>query len=104
MTFPNNRGVNFDLLEDGEVVLRVRYLTPREPIDCVQCGKPTLDTFGVPYYCGVVREGCSEGGYAIACLVCYQKWQRWNDLLELLRPLPPSTWRPVHGGYPGVRS
>lgn len=98
----NNRGENFDVLEDGEVVLSVRYLWPHEPADCCMCGRPTLSARAVPYYCGPVREGASEGGYSTACDRCADKWERWNDTRELLKPFPAATWRPFHGGYPAV--
>lgn len=94
----NNRGVNYDVIDraTGEAVLRVRYLTPQEPIDCCICGKPTFSTLAVPYYCGAVREGCSEGGYAVACQPCHDRWERWNDngMARL--------YKPAHGGYPAV--
>lgn len=96
----NNHGRDYDVIENGEAVLRVRYLNRLEPVDCCMCGKPTFSTLAVPYYCGPVRDGCSEGGHAFACEPCYGKWERWNDTLDLLRPFPASTWRPSHGGYP----
>jgi hypothetical protein len=50
----------------------------------------------VPYYGGAVREGCSEGGYNVACETCYARWERWNDAgTAALR-------KPAHGGYPTV--
>lgn len=74
----NNRGEDFDLIEDGEVVLRVRYLTKPEPRDCCMCDKPTLSTLSVPYYCGPVRDGQSEGGHAVACEACHRQWLEWS--------------------------
>lgn len=62
--------------------LSVRHLWPEEPCDCCICGRPTLDHFAVPYYCGAVRSGKSEGGYAPACQRCYDRWARWDDAME----------------------
>lgn len=80
----NNRGRNYDVIDTatGEAVLLVRYLTPTEPSDCCMCGRSTFDHFAVPYYCGPVRTGKSEGGYAPACQRCYDRWARWDDALE----------------------
>lgn len=78
----NNRGRDYDVLEGGEVVVSVRYLTPTEPSDCCMCGRSTFDHFAVPYYCGPVRSGKSEGGYAPACRRCYDRWARWDDAME----------------------
>jgi hypothetical protein len=74
---------NYDLVDaaDGRVVASVRYLWPEEPVDCCICGKPTFDHFGVPYYCGPVRSGKSEGGYRAACERCYGRWSAWDDAL-----------------------
>lgn len=92
----NNRGRNFDLIEDGRTVLSVRYLNHDEPVQCCICERPTFSTFCVPFYCGAVREGCSEGGYNTACERCYARWERWNDAgMARLR-------KPAHGGYPAV--
>lgn len=78
----NNRGRDYNVYEGGERVLSVRYLTPTEPSDCCMCGRSTFDHFAVPYYCGPVRSGKSEGGYAPACQRCYDRWARWDDALE----------------------
>lgn len=96
----NSRGRDFDVLEQGDVVLSVRYLNQEDPVECCICGQKTFSHFCVPYYCGAVREGRSEGGYAVACDRCYARWERWSDVLDLLRPFPASKWRPSHGGYP----
>ena len=74
---------NFDVVDatDGHVLASVRHLWPEEPSDCCICGKPTLDHFAVPYYCGPVRSGQSEGGYAPACQPCYARWEKWDDAL-----------------------
>lgn len=78
----NNRGRDYDVYDGGERVLSVRYLTPTEPSDCCMCGRSTFDHFAVPYYCGPVRSGKSEGGYAPACQRCYDRWARWDDAME----------------------
>jgi len=63
----------------GERVLTVINLTPPEPVDCCICGKDTTDHYAVPYYCGPVREGKSEGGYKAACARCYARWEAWDS-------------------------
>lgn len=68
--------------EAGETVVTVYNLTPPEPCDCCICGRATLDRFAVPYYCGPVRSGKSEGGYAPACQRCYTRWAAWDDAME----------------------
>lgn len=92
----NSRGPDYDVIDasDGAVLARVRYLWPAEPVDCCICSRPTFSTLSVPYYCGAVREGCSEGGYAVACEPCYARWERWNDA-GMAR-----FYKPAHGGYP----
>ncbi len=52
-----------------------------EPIDCAMCLKPTWDHFAVPWYCGPVREGESDGGYKATCKPCHDRWAAWNDSL-----------------------
>jgi hypothetical protein len=90
----NNRGRGYDVFEGGERVLSVRYLNQEEPVTCCICERPTFSTLAVPYYCGAVREGCSEGGYSHACERCYARWERWNDA-GMAR-----FCKPAHGGYP----
>jgi hypothetical protein len=53
-----------------------------EPIDCAMCGKPTFDHFAVPWYCGPVATGESEGGYRSTCRCCHDRWARWDDSLR----------------------
>lgn len=65
-------------------------------VDCCICGRPTFSKLCVPYYCGAVREGCSDGVYNHACERCYGLWERWNDA-GMSR-----FYKPVHGGYPGT--
>lgn len=87
---------DYDVIEGGHIVVSVRYLNDEEPVDCCICERKTFSKLAVPYYCGAVREGCSEGGYAVACERCYPRWERWNDA-GLAR-----FYKPAHGGYPGV--
>lgn len=74
-------GHDYDLVDrdTGDVVVRVRHMFPPDPADCCMCGKPTFDHWAVPYYCGPVLEGESEGGYRAACEPCYKRWEKWND-------------------------
>lgn len=52
-----------------------------DPIECAMCPNLGQWIFAVPYYCGVVREGCSEGGYKSVCKPCHDRWAAWNDSL-----------------------
>jgi hypothetical protein len=62
----------------------VILLWPMPPADCCMCGKPCEGpkAWAVPYYCGPVPMGCSDGGYREACEPCYQKWEAWDDSLR----------------------
>lgn len=74
--------------------LTVVHLIHDMEVDCCICERPTVSKLCVPYYCGPVREGCSEGGYSHACERCYARWERWNDAgMAGFR-------KPAHGGYP----
>lgn len=97
MTTLGATGREFDVYEGGELVLSVRRLWPEPPVQCCVCGRDTFSHLCVPYYCGPVRDGCSEGGHAPACERCYARWERWNDA-GMAR-----LYRPAHGGYPDVR-
>lgn len=48
-------------------------------IECAMCGKEGFHRHAVPWYCGPVREGCSEGGYKTVCRRCHDRWAVWND-------------------------
>lgn len=76
-----DHGMDFDVISctDEKVVLRVRHLWPEDPVECCMCGRPTFSHLCVPYYCGPVAEGQSQGGYAVACGPCYGRWERWHD-------------------------
>jgi hypothetical protein len=65
----------------GGEILVVRLWEP-EPIDCSMCDAQGDWLHCVPYYCGPVAEGCSEGGYRSVCPTCHDKWARWNDSLQ----------------------
>lgn len=36
----------------------------------------------VPWYCGPVAEGESEGGYKTVCARCYGRWEAWDASLR----------------------
>lgn len=86
-------GPDYDVIDSatGEAVIRVRYLSWEEPVNCCICDKPTYSHFCVPYYCGAVRVGHPEAGGAVACEPCYQRWEKWNDT-------PPAAIRAQAGG------
>ncbi len=75
---------DYDLVDvaTGDVVMIVRHMWPAEPVECCICGKDTHSPHAVPYYCGVVREGQSEGGYKSACEPCYNRWEAWGASFE----------------------
>ena len=81
-------GRDYDLVdrETGQTVITVRHLWPDDPCECCMCDKLTFSDKAVPYYCGPVREGQSEGGYKTACDDCYAKWERWNDSFPAEQP------------------
>lgn len=62
--------------------IHVHIMTPPLPIDCAMCPAVGDWLHCVPYYCGPVAEGCSEGGYRAVCQSCYKRWSRWNDSLN----------------------
>jgi hypothetical protein len=74
-------GYDYDVVDSktGESVMLVRHLWPQEPVDCCICEKPTYSSFCVPYYCGPVQSGKSQGGYKTACERCYARWEKWDD-------------------------
>lgn len=79
----------------------VVHLIHEMEVECCMCGRATFSKLCVPYYCGPVRDGCSEGGYAHACERCYARWERWND--GIVAPVA-ANYKPTHGGYPdGVK-
>jgi hypothetical protein len=53
-------------------------MSPSTACDCAMCA-----TFGdwrhaVPWYCGPVAEGQSEGAYRAVCPTCYAAWEQWD--------------------------
>lgn len=53
-----------------------------EPIECAMCGCEGFHTHAVPWYCGPVLEGQSEGGYKSVCSSCHDRWDLWNDSMQ----------------------
>lgn len=53
-----------------------------EPDECNMCGAVGLHEYAVPWYCGPVAEGESEGAYKSVCKTCHDKWARWDDSLR----------------------
>ena len=49
------------------------------PIECGKCGIEDFHNYCVPWYCGPVLEGESEGGYRTVCKSCHDKWAKWSD-------------------------
>lgn len=60
--------------------INVHYVW-EHPIECGMCGDIVYDpvTYDVPWYCGPVMEGCSDGGYRTVCKKCFNKWEAWNS-------------------------
>lgn len=54
-------------------------LTPHQPIECAMCEAVGLFDCAVPYYCGPVLEGQSQGGYRCVCRPCYRRWEAWSE-------------------------
>lgn len=54
----------------------------QEQEECNMCGALGYHHKCVPWYCGPVAEGDSEGGYKSVCNSCYTRWERWNDSLH----------------------
>lgn len=46
------------------------------------CGAVGFHEHAVPWYCGPVAEGESEGGYKTVCKGCHDKWAEWDDSLR----------------------
>ena len=53
-----------------------------EPEECNMCDSVGFHTHAVPWYCGPVQEGKSEGGYKVVCKPCHDKWELWNTSLR----------------------
>ena len=51
-----------------------------EPDECSMCGNMDFHRHAVPWYCGPVLEGESEGGYKTVCKSCHDRWAVWSEL------------------------
>ena len=65
---------------DGNSVLRIHLW--RDPEECNMCGAEGYHSHAVPWYCGPVAEGDSEGGYKTVCPRCYGRWEAWDSSLR----------------------
>ena len=50
-----------------------------QTVDCGMCGIEGFHDYCVPWYCGPVRDGESEGGYRTVCKSCHDKWAEWDN-------------------------
>lgn len=69
------------LRTDGPAITVVRLDAP-EPWPCPMCGKLDEHHWAVPWYCGPVLDGESEGGYKACCRPCHDRWAKWNDAMQ----------------------
>lgn len=70
-------GMRIDTVDaDGSSVLRVHLW--RDPDECSMCGVLGFHVHCVPWYCGPVASGESEGGYKAVCARCYGRWEAWD--------------------------
>jgi hypothetical protein len=53
-----------------------------EPHECSMCGAVGFHEHAVPWYCGPVMEGDSDGGYKTVCKKCHDRWASWNDSMQ----------------------
>lgn len=60
----------------------ITILMNEDPLDCAMCGKEGWWRSAVPWYCGPVMEGQSEGGYKTVCRRCHDRWAAWNDNMQ----------------------
>ncbi|OTP79437.1 hypothetical protein [Caballeronia sordidicola] len=65
---------------EGDVI-HVHVMSFPLQIECAMCDAIGDWVYAVPYYCGPVAEGMSEGGYRCVCKPCHDRWARWNDSL-----------------------
>lgn len=54
----------------------------RDPDECNMCAALGFHSHAVPWYCGPVASGESEGGYKTVCEKCYDRWAAWDDSLR----------------------
>jgi hypothetical protein len=73
-------------------------LSPPDPIECAMCEAVGDFSCAVPYYCGPVLEGQSEGGYRCVCGPCYARWLAWSNRITEERAasarLAWDAWKP----------
>lgn len=65
---------------DGNATLRIHLW--RDPDECNMCGGLGYHSHAVPWYCGPVAEGESQGGYKAVCRRCYGRWEAWDASLR----------------------
>lgn len=65
---------------EGNAWLKVHLW--QDPDECNMCGALGYHTNAVPWYCGPVAEGESEGGYKCVCKPCHDRWAAWDDSLR----------------------
>lgn len=74
-------------------------LSPPDPITCAMCEAEGYFEHAVPYYCGPVLEGHSEGGYRSVCGPCYARWEAWSNRITEERAasarLNWDEWKPL---------
>ena len=63
---------------EGRAWLTV-HLWDFDSVECAMCRVVTRHRFAVPWYCGPVAEGDSEGGYKCVCELCHDRWAAWNE-------------------------
>lgn len=61
---------------DGNAVLIVHLWAG--PDQCNVCGAEGFHSHAVPWYCGPVAMGASDGGYKSVCRSCYERWAAWD--------------------------
>lgn len=74
-------GMRVDHIDaEGNASLRIHLW--RDPDECNMCGALGYHSHAVPWYCGPVAEGDSEGGYKAVCVRCYGRWEAWDASLR----------------------
>ena len=63
------------------IPITIINMTPRD-YQCAMCDEWTVDEYAIPWYCGPVRSGQSEGGYRSVCKPCHDKWEAWDDSFD----------------------
>ena len=53
-----------------------------EEDECSMCGGLGFHRHAVPWYCGPVLEGQSEGGYKTVCEPCHDRWTAWTETVS----------------------